>query len=151
MYYLSFGQIGKRAENIGKNGNDLKVGENDLFFDLLKEYERQIQSAKECLSRQNAKKEAYIKAVNNLNLISARDDEKDPVKKQELVSTAQKSVETSKSEYEQVSSLFLTEFTKFKQESSIELKDALFKFVQLQVLRLITYFLLSFHLLSLRF
>ena len=99
------------------------------------------------MSRQNAKKEAYITAVNNLNLISAREDEKDPAKKQELVSTAQKSVEISKSEYEQVSSLFLTEFTKFKQESSIELKDALFKFVQLQVLRLKLYFL-SFPFLS---
>ena len=108
------------------------ASEVEHFMEPIREFAKTVEAAKETLVRRGERKTRYIYAVGDLNKMSARDDSKDATKKQESIATAKKLVETSRIEYESVSMTFVQEFMKFKADSAVELRRALFALAQMQ-------------------
>ena len=125
----AFGQIGQRSVQVHDNGKGLALSEQELFLEPIKEFHRYILSTKETLKRREDRKKAYIKAVKNANKMAGRTDEK---KTQADVDECLSRVQSTKKEFIQVSTDFLTEFSRFKYESSGDMVDAMFQFTRLQ-------------------
>ena len=125
----AFGQIGQRSVQVHDNGKALALSEQELFLEPIKDFHRYILSTKETLKRRMDRKNAYIKAVKEANKTAGRTDDK---KTQADVDKALAKVESTRKEFMQVSSDFLSEFSRFKYESSGDMVDAMFQFTRLQ-------------------
>lgn len=125
----AFGQIGQRSVQVHDNGKALCLSEQELFLEPIKEFHRYILSTKETLQRREDRKKAYAKAVKEANKMAGRTDDK---KTQADLDESLAKVESTKKEFMQVSTDFLTEFSRFKYESSGDMVDAMFQFTRLQ-------------------
>ncbi len=125
----AFGQIGQRSVTVHDNGKALAHSEHELFLEPIKEFHRYILSTKEALQRREDKKKAYIDAIKHANKTAGRTDDK---KTQADVDESMSQIQSTKKEFEQVSTDFLQEFSRFKYESSGDMVDAIFQFTRLQ-------------------
>ena len=129
----SFGQIGQRACRSGEIGDSMVVNEEEHFMEPFKEFHLYILSAKETVQRRENIKKLYIEAVKDLNTCAARvDDPAKPGEKQATVEAAKARVESTHKDFEDVTAIFLREFSAFQSDSRGDVIKAMFNFVRLQ-------------------
>ena len=125
----NFGQVGQRSVQIYENGKALVLSEEELFLEPIREFHRYILSTKETIQRREDRKFAYIEAVKRTNALAARTDDK---KTQKDIDEASAQVTSAKKEFEEVTLVFLHEFSRFKYETSTDIIGAMFHFTRLQ-------------------
>lgn len=134
-------QMGNTADQLSVLATENVEAEAIFLDEPLEEYVRLLNSVKIAMKRRQDKKNAYINAIIDYEakqasynkVLGVPGKEESANSKLALVEKAQTAVETSKTEYEEVSERLLEEFDRFKKEKAEDMKLILLNYVNLQV------------------
>jgi uncharacterized protein (DUF342 family) len=134
-------QMGATADSLSSLVSAHAEAETVKFVEPFQEYTRVLASIKTAVGQRQDKKTAYLQALADVEVKQAAyrkvlgvpGKESQAKTKEQQVINSQEACDHAKKEFENVSDKLLAEFELFKSQRSVDLKETLLHFVNLQV------------------
>ncbi len=135
-------QMGTAADKLSSSATSTVELESIKVEEPLHEYVRLLSSVKTAMQRRQDKKTLYTDALVDLEakqasynkIVGNVGKESQIQEKLNAVEKSQSSVDNAKIEFEDVSEKLLEEFERFKREKTVDIREILLEYVNMQVL-----------------